>query len=106
MFPAPDLEFKMGKLSRWTSLPIEDGYNRYRQGKIPMLYEHGPFSKQSLPDLVCYTPTIWSDLPVKNCASVSVMKLKTFAMLLHALPGNSRMHSASSLRLGRAADRC
>lgn len=57
VFPAPDLEFQNGKtLTLDTSLPIEDGYNRYRQGKIPMLYEHGPFSKQSLPDLVLLYP--------------------------------------------------
>jgi hypothetical protein len=57
VFPAPALEFGDGQmLTVDTSLPVEDGYNRYRQGKMTMLYEHGPFSGQSLPDLVLLYP--------------------------------------------------
>lgn len=57
VFPAPSLEFGNGQtLTMDTSLPVEDGYNRYRQGKMTMLYEHGPFSGQSLPDLVLLYP--------------------------------------------------
>lgn len=57
VFPAPSLEFGNGQtLTVDTSLPVEDGYNRYRQGKMTMLYEHGPFSGQSLPDLVLLYP--------------------------------------------------
>lgn len=57
VFPAPALEFGNGKtLAVDASLPIEEGYNRYRQGKMTMLYEHGPFSSQSLPDLVLLYP--------------------------------------------------
>jgi len=57
VFPAPSLEFGKGQtLTVDTSLPVEDGYNRYRQGKMTMLYEHGPFSGQSLPDLVLIYP--------------------------------------------------
>lgn len=57
VFPAPALEFGNGQtLSVDSSLPIEEGYNRYRQGKMTMLYEHGPFSSQSLPDLVLLYP--------------------------------------------------
>lgn len=57
VFPAPSLEFGNGQtLTVDASLPVEDGYNRYRQGKMTMLYEHGPFSGQSLPDLVLLYP--------------------------------------------------
>jgi hypothetical protein len=57
VFPAPALEFGNGQtLTVDSNLPVEDGYNRYRQGKMTMLYEHGPFSGQSLPDLVLLYP--------------------------------------------------
>jgi hypothetical protein len=57
VFDAPPLEFADGKrLVMDTSLPVEEGYNRYRQGKTAMLYEHGTFSEQSLPDLVLLYP--------------------------------------------------
>jgi hypothetical protein len=57
MFPAPVLEFGGGKkLTVDTSHPVEEAYNRYRQNKTKMLYEHGPFSGQSLPDLVLLYP--------------------------------------------------
>ncbi len=57
VFPAPVLEFGDGKtLSVNPSLPVEEAYNLYRQNKTKMLYEHGPFSGQSLPDLVLLYP--------------------------------------------------
>ena len=57
VFAAPSLEFGNGQtLTVDTSLPVEDGYDRYRHGKMAMLYEHGPFSGQSLPDLVLLYP--------------------------------------------------
>lgn len=57
VFSAPSLEFGNGQtLAVDTSLPVEEGYSRYRQGKMTMLYEHGPFSGQSLPDLVLLYP--------------------------------------------------
>jgi hypothetical protein len=57
VFPAPTLEFGNGQtLLVNASLPVEEGYNQYRQGKMTMLYEHGPFSGQSLPDLVLLYP--------------------------------------------------
>lgn len=57
VFPAPSLEFGGGQtLSMDSSLPVEEGYKLYRQGKKRMLYKHGPFSQQSLPDLVLVYP--------------------------------------------------
>ena len=57
VFPAPTLEFGNGQtLTVNAALPVEEGYNQYRQGKMAMLYEHGPFSGQSLPDLVLLYP--------------------------------------------------
>lgn len=57
VFAAPVLEFGNGKtLTIDASLPVEEAYNLYRQNKTKMLYEHGPFSGQSLPDLVLLYP--------------------------------------------------
>lgn len=57
IFPAPILEFGDGKtLTVGISPSVEEAYNLYRQSKTKMLYEHGPFSGQSLPDLVLVYP--------------------------------------------------
>jgi hypothetical protein len=57
VFPAPVLEFgDGGSLGVNSSLPLEESYNNFRNGKLEMLYKHGPFSSQSLPDLVLLYP--------------------------------------------------